>query len=60
MSSKTTGVLIVGAGPVGGATRTRYAEGDRPDLQRFVMPLSVDHPGTPLHRDSALPTTLWQ
>jgi len=55
-----SGPLTVGAGQVGGATRTRYAEGDRPDLQLFVMPLSVDKPGTPLHRYSGFTTSFWQ
>ncbi len=54
------GPLTVGAGQVGGATRTRYAQGDRPDLQLFVMPLSVDKPGTPLHRYSGFTTSYWQ
>lgn len=54
------GPLTVGAGQVGGALRTRYATGDRPDLQLFVMPLSVDKPGTPLHGYSGFTTSLWQ
>ena len=43
------GPLTVGAGQVGGFARTRYALGDRPDIQFNVMPLSVDKPGDPLH-----------
>jgi choline dehydrogenase len=54
------GPLTVGAGQVGGAVRTKYATGDRPDLQLFVMPLSVDKPGTPLHRYAGFTTSLWQ
>lgn len=54
------GPLTVGAGQVGGATCTRYAEGGRPDLQLFVMPLSVDKPGKPLHRYSGFTTSFWQ
>ncbi|MDF3382645.1 MULTISPECIES: GMC family oxidoreductase [Sulfitobacter] len=54
------GPLTVGAGQVGGAVRTKYAQGDRPDLQLFVMPLSVDKPGAPLHRYSGFTTSLWQ
>lgn len=54
------GPLTVGAGQVGGAVCTRYADGSRPDLQLFVMPLSVDKPGKPLHRYSGFTTSFWQ
>lgn len=54
------GPLTVGAGQVGGAACTRYAEGGRPDLQLFVMPLSVDKPGAPLHTYSGFTTSFWQ
>lgn len=54
------GPLTVGAGQVGGAMCTRLAETGRPDLQLFVMPLSVDKPGTPLHRYSGFTTSMWQ
>lgn len=54
------GQLTVGAGQVGGAICTKYADGDRPDLQLFVMPLSVDKPGKPLHRYSGFTTSFWQ
>lgn len=54
------GPLTVGAGQVGGAACTKYAEGGRPDLQLFVMPLSVDKPGMPLHRYSGFTTSFWQ
>jgi choline dehydrogenase len=54
------GPLTVGAGQVGGAVCTKYADGGRPDLQLFVMPLSVDKPGTPLHRYSGFTTSFWQ
>ena len=54
------GPLTVGAGQVGGAVCTKYAEGGRPDLQLFVMPLSVDKPGKPLHRYSGFTTSFWQ
>lgn len=57
---KARGPLTVGAGQVGGALRTKYAKGDRPDLQLFVMPLSVDKPGTPLHDYSGFTTSFWQ
>ena len=45
------GTLTVGAGQVGGFAPTRHATGGRPDVQLIVMPLSVDRPGAPLHRD---------
>lgn len=54
------GPLTVGAGQVGGAVCTRHARGNRPDLQLFVMPLSVDKPGMPLHRYSGFTTSFWQ
>mgnify|MGYP003624340014 CR=1 FL=1 len=54
------GPLSVGAGQVGGAMCTKYAEDSRPDLQLFVMPLSVDKPGKPLHRYSGFTTSFWQ
>ena len=54
------GPLTVGAGQVGGAVCTKYAEGGRPDLQLFVMPLSVDKPGMPLHNYSGFTTSFWQ
>lgn len=54
------GPLTVGAGQVGGAMCTKYATGGRPDLQLFVMPLSVDKPGTPLHRYPGFTTSFWQ
>ena len=54
------GPLTVGAGQVGGAVRTRFARSDRPDLQLFVMPLSVDKPGTPLHSYPGFTTSYWQ
>jgi len=57
---QSRGPLTVGAGQVGGAACTKYAEGGRPDLQLFVMPLSVDKPGTPLHRYSGFTTSFWQ
>lgn len=54
------GPLTVGAGQVGGAVCSKYAEPGRPDLQLFVMPLSVDKPGKPLHRYSGFTTSFWQ
>ena len=57
---KSRGPLTVGAGQVGGAACSKYAEGGRPDLQLFVMPLSVDKPGKPLHRYSGFTTSFWQ
>jgi len=57
---RARGPLTVGAGQVGGAVRTPEAEGERPDLQLFVMPLSVDRPGNPLHSFPGFTTSFWQ
>lgn len=54
------GPLTVGAGQYGGGACTKHAEGNRPDIQLFVMPLSVDKPGTPLHDYSGFTTSVWQ
>ncbi len=56
----SSGPLTVGAGQVGGAACTKYAEDGRPDIQFNVMPLSVDKPGTPLHRYSGFTASVWQ
>tara|TARA_R110000751_G_scaffold272764_1_gene372981 strand:- start:6723 stop:8351 length:1629 start_codon:yes stop_codon:yes gene_type:complete len=58
--AKGTGPLTVGAGQVGGGACTRYATEGRPDIQFNVMPLSVDKPGTPLHRYSGFTASFWQ
>lgn len=55
-----TGPLTVGAGQVGGAACTPLAFGGRPDVQFNVMPLSVDKPGTPLHRYSGFTASVYQ
>ncbi len=55
-----SGPLTVGAGQVGGGVCTKHAEGGRPDLQLFAMPLSVDKPGMPLHKYPGFTTSLWQ
>jgi len=57
---QSRGPLTVGAGQVGGAACTKHADNGRPDLQLFVMPLSVDKPGKPLHRYSGFTTSFWQ
>ncbi len=57
---KGSGPLSVGAGQVGGAMSTKYADPGRPDIQLFVMPLSVDKPGKPLHSYSGFTTSFWQ
>lgn len=57
---KGTGPLTVGAGQVGGGACTKYAAQGRPDIQFNVMPLSVDKPGTPLHRYSGFTASFWQ
>jgi choline dehydrogenase len=54
------GPLTVGAGQVGGAACTPFAHGGRPDVQFNVMPLSVDKPGTPLHRYSGFTASVYQ
>ena len=54
------GPLTVGAGQVGGAACSPLAETGRPDIQLFVMPLSVDKPGLPLHRYPGFTVTYWQ
>ncbi|WP_436640168.1 GMC family oxidoreductase [Microbaculum sp. FT89] len=54
------GPLTIGAGQVGGATSTKYADPGRPDVQFNVMPLSVDKPGDPLHRYSGFTAAVWQ
>lgn len=54
------GALTVGAGQVGGAARTKHAPTDAPDIQFNVMPLSVDVPGTPLHKYSGFTSAVWQ
>ena len=53
------GPLTVGAGQVGGAARSPLAKDVRPDLQLFVMPLSVDKPGAPLHRFPGFTVSYW-
>lgn len=55
-----TGPLTVGAGQVGGAACSKYADNGRPDIQFNVMPLSVDKPGTPLHKYSGFTSSVWQ
>ena len=57
---KGTGPLTVGAGQVGGGACTKYATPGCPDIQFNVMPLSVDKPGTPLHRYSGFTASVWQ
>jgi len=54
------GALTVGAGQVGGAMRTKFAPDQKPDLQLFIMPLSVDKPGEPLHKYSGFTSAIWQ
>jgi len=54
------GPLTVGAGQVGGGACTPLADPGRPDIQFNVMPLSVDKPGTPLHRYSGFTASFWQ
>ncbi len=57
---KGTGPLTVGAAQVGGAACTEFAVDGRPDVQVYVMPLSVDKPGDPLHRFSGFTSAVYQ
>ncbi|MBX3519248.1 MAG: GMC family oxidoreductase N-terminal domain-containing protein [Xanthobacteraceae bacterium] len=57
---RNSGPLTVGAGQVGGAACTKYAQNGRPDIQFNVMPLSVDKPGEPLHDYSGFTASSWQ
>jgi choline dehydrogenase len=57
---RNAGPLTVGAGQVGGAACTAEAVGGRADVQFNVMPLSVDRPGTPLHRYAGFTAAVWQ
>lgn len=54
------GPLTVGAGQVGGLARTALAPDSRADILFNVMPLSVDRPGTPLHRYSGFTASVCQ
>lgn len=54
------GPLTVGAGQVGAGACTKFAVDGRPDVQLFVMPLSVDKPGRPLHKFAGFTTSFWQ
>ncbi len=54
------GPLTIGAGQVGGAACTPFAQNGRPDIQLNVMPLSVDKPGDPLHKYSGFTAAMWQ
>lgn len=54
------GPLTIGAGQVGGAACTEFAQDGRPDVQFLVMPLSVDKTGEPLHRFSGFTAMVWQ
>lgn len=57
---RARGPLTVGAGQVGGAVCSPLADAGRPDLQLFVMPLSVDKPGAPLHAYPGFTVSYWQ
>ncbi len=54
------GPLTVGAGQVGGFACTPHAQNGRADIQFNVMPLSVDKPGDPLHRDAGFTVSVCQ
>ena len=55
-----SGPLTIGAGQVGGAGLTKYAKGQRPDIQFQIMPGSVDKPGEPMHTYSGFTASAWQ
>ena len=55
-----SGPLTVGAGQVGGAACTKFSEGGRPDVQLFIMPLSLDRAGEPLHKYPGFTAIVWQ
>ncbi len=58
--TKGTGPLTVGAIQVGGAASSSRAEGSRPDLQLYAMPLSIERAGEPLHGFSGFTAGVWQ
>lgn len=55
-----TGPLTVGAGQIGGAAVSQHAQGQRPDIQFMVMPMSVPKPGEPLHKFSGFTSVIYQ
>jgi choline dehydrogenase len=57
---RDSGPLTVGAGQVGGLARTEYATDARADVLFNVMPVSVDKPGTPLHRFAGFTASITQ
>ncbi len=57
---RNSGPLTVGAGQVGGLARSAHAPDARADILFNVMPLSVDKPGTPLHRYSGFTASATQ
>ncbi|MEM7422606.1 MAG: GMC family oxidoreductase N-terminal domain-containing protein [Pseudomonadota bacterium] len=54
------GPLTIGAGQIGGALASQYAQDDRPDLQLMAMPISLDKPGAPLHPFPGFTALAWQ
>lgn len=57
---RDSGPLTVGAGQVGGLARTEHAPDARADVLFNVMPVSVDKPGTPLHRFAGFTASITQ
>ena len=55
-----SGPLTVGAGQVGGGACTKFATNNRPDVQLFIMPLSLDKAGDPLHKFPGFTAVVWQ
>ncbi len=57
---KKSGPLTVGAAQVGGLARTKHARDHRADVQMFVMPLSLEKSGEPLHDYSGFSAAVCQ
>lgn len=57
---KKSGPLTAGSGQIGGALCTQYAKNNRPDIQVYVMPLSMNKSGEPLHSFAGFTTAFWQ
>ena len=55
-----SGPLTVGAAQVGGLARTKHARDNRADVQMFVMPLSLEKSGEPLHDYSGFSAAVCQ
>lgn len=54
-----SGALTMAVSQVGGAVCSKYAKNNRPDLQLFVMPLSMGKPGE-MDSFAGFTTSVWQ